>query len=184
MTIETARAHEEYTALRATIRERGTARVWLFCGGILGWAAIAVATAALASTPLSTLLPLLVLASFFEGVYALHVGVERIGRYLQAFHESDSAPGWEHAAMAFGSPKGAASLDALFTVPFLLAAIFNLAPAVYLSPTNEELIFVTGAHTLCVVRLLFARATAARQRAIDLERFGQLRRGSGLGAGD
>ena len=183
MTIETARAQEEYTALRATIRERGTARVCLFCGGFVGWAAIAVATAALASTPLSTLLPLLVLASIFEGVYALHIGVERIGRYLQAFHESESAPGWEHAAMAFGRPKGAASLDALFAVPFLLAAIFNLAPAIYLSPTNEELIFVTGAHALFVVRLFFARATAARQRAIDLERFVHLRKESGRGAG-
>ena len=30
MTIETARAQEEYRALRATIRERGTARVCLF----------------------------------------------------------------------------------------------------------------------------------------------------------
>ena len=75
MTIETARAQEEYTALRETIRERGTARVCLFCGGMAGWAAIAVATAALASTPLSTLLPLLVLASIFEGVYALHIGL-------------------------------------------------------------------------------------------------------------
>ncbi len=60
--------------------------------------------------------------------------------------------------MAFGRPKGAATLDALFTVPFLLAAIFNLAPAVYLSPTNEELIFVTGAHALFVVRLVFRQS--------------------------
>ena len=183
MTFETGRAQEEYTALRATIRERGTARVCLFCGGFVGWAAIAVATAALTSTPLSTLLPLLVLASIFEGVYALHIGVERIGRYLSVFHEGDKDRGWEHAAMAFGRPKGAASLDALFTVPFLLAAIFNLAPAVYLSPTNQELIFVTGAHALFVVRLFFARATAARQRAIDLERFVHLRNESGRGAG-
>ena len=179
MTIETARATEEYTALRATIRERGTARVYLFCGGMVGWAAVSVATAALASTPLSTLLPLLVLASIFEGVYALHVGVERIGRYLHTFHESDSAPGWEHAAVAFGRPKGAASLDALFTVPFVLAAIFNLAPAVYLSPTNEELIFVAGAHALFVVRLFFTRATAARQRAIDRARFDEIKRADG-----
>jgi len=176
MTFETARANDEYTALRATIRERGTARVCVFCGGMVGWAAVAVATAALASTPLSTLLPLLVLASIFEGVYALHIGVERIGRYLQAFHETESAPGWEHAAMSFGRPKGAASLDALFTVPFLLAAGFNLAPGVYLSPTNEELIFVAGAHALFVVRLFYARATAGRQRAIDLARFDEIKR--------
>src|SRR4051812_38040687 len=72
----------EYTALRATIRERGTARVCIFAGGIVAWGAVATATAALASTPVSTLLPLVVLAAIFEAVFALHVGVERVGRYL------------------------------------------------------------------------------------------------------
>jgi hypothetical protein len=176
MTTETARAQEEYRALRATIRERGTARICLFCGGFVGWAAITVATAALATTPLAALLPLLVLAAISEGIYSLHIGVERIGRYVQAFHEEDADPGWEQAAMAFGRPKGAASLDALFTVPFLLAAIVNLGPAFYLTPTIEETIFVSGAHALFVVRLLFARATAARQRQIDLARFEEMKR--------
>ena len=175
MTFETARATEEYKALRATIRERGTARICLFCGGFVGWGALTLATAALASTPLATFLPLLVLAGLFEGIYALHIGVERIGRYVQAFHERD-ADGWEHAAMAFGRPKGAASIDALFTVPFLLATFLNLAPAIYLSPTTEEIIFVAGAHALFLVRLGFARATAARQRQIDLERFTAIKR--------
>jgi hypothetical protein len=176
MTTETARAQEEYRALRATIRERGTARICLFCGGFVGWAAIAVATAALATTPLATLLPLLVLAAVFEGIYALHIGVERIGRFVEAFHETEGAQGWEQAAMAFGRPKGAASLDALFTVPFLLAAVVNLGPALYLTPTIEEIIFVGGAHALFVVRLLFGRATAARQRQIDQARFAELKR--------
>ena len=171
MTFETARATEEYKALRATIRERGTVRVCLFCGGFVGWGALTLATAAVASTPLATLLPLLVLSALFEGIYALHIGVERIGRYVQAFHERGDADGWEHAAMAFGRPKGAASIDALFTVPFLVATVLNIAPAVYLSPTIEEIIFVAGGHALFVVRLVFARATAAKQRAIDLERF-------------
>jgi len=176
MTFETARATEEYKALRATIRERGTARICLFCGGMVGWGALALATAALASTPLAAILPLLVLAAIFEGVYALHIGVERIGRYVQAFHEG-ADPGWEQTAMAFGRPKGAASLDALFTVPFLLAAIINLGPALFLNPTTEETIFVGGAHALFAVRLFFARATAARQRDIDLTRFAELKRG-------
>ena len=85
----TARDHEEYRALRATIRERGTARVCIFAGGIVAWAAVTITTAAMASTPLATLLPLLVLAAAFEVVFALHIGVERIGRYLQVFHETD-----------------------------------------------------------------------------------------------
>jgi hypothetical protein len=78
--------------------------------------------------------------------------------------------------MAFGRPKGAASLDALFTVPFLLATAVNIAPAVYLGPTREEIIFVAGGHALFLVRLVFARATAAKQRQVDLERFAAIKR--------
>jgi len=167
---------DEYRALRATIGERGTARIFLFGGGFVAWAALTLATAALASTPVSTLLPLLALSALFEAIYALHVGVERIGRYIQVFHEGDGHHGWEQAAMAFGRPAGAASVDALFTMPFVLAAVFNVAPAFLVRPTMEEIVFVTGAHALFLLRLLVARATAARQRAVDLERFAQLKR--------
>ena len=169
---------EEYIALRATIRERGTARVCLFAGGFVAWGALTVATAAVASTPLATLLPLLVLAALFEAIYALHVGVERIGRYIQVFHEDADHPGWEHAAMAFGRPKGAAAADALFSIPFVLAIVWNAAPALVQQPTIEEIVFIGGAHALFALRLIVARKTAARQRAIDLERFAQLKRGS------
>ena len=173
----TARDHEEYRALRATIRERGTARVCIFAGGIVAWAAATIATAALASTPLATLLPLLVLASVFEAVFALHVGVERIGRYLQVFHETAAPalpalpdppglPAWEHTAMAFGRPAGAVTSDALFVVPFLVAALCNVAPALIVDPARVELIFIGGAHALFVLRLLVARQAASRQRAI------------------
>ena len=172
----TAREQEEYTALRATIRERGTARVWLFFAGIVAWGALTVATAALASSPVAVLLPLLVLSAAFEAVFALHAGVERIGRYVQAFHEADT-PGWEQAAMAFGRPAGAIATDGLFTILFLLATLFNLAPVLVMNPVGVELIFVGGAHVLFVLRVLVARAGAARQRAIDLERFQQLKPG-------
>jgi len=164
----------EYSELRATIRERGTARVWIFVIGAIAWASVTVATAALAAPPLGTLVPLLVLVAAFEAVFALHVGVERIGRYLQVMHEQD-AHGWEHAAMRFGRPKGAAAADALFTVPFAIAAGLNLIPAIVIGPTREELIFVGGAHVLFIVRLVAARSAAKRQRAIDLERFRQLK---------
>ena len=179
MTSMTAREQNEYSALRATIRERGTARVCLFAGGVAAWAAATIATAALASTPVATLLPLLLLAAVFEAVFALHVGVERIGRYIQVFYEADEAGArWEHAAMAFGRPAGAATSDALFTVPFLLAALFNAAPALIMDPARVELVVVGGAHALFVLRLLVARQAAGKQRAIDLERFQQLKRGA------
>ena len=182
----TAREQDEYSALRATIRERGTARVCVFAGGIAAWAAATIATAALASTPVATLLPLLVLASVFEAVFALHVGVERIGRYLQVFHEpgrsdaaggSEGCAGWEHAAMSFGRPTGAATTDALFTVPFVLASLFNAVPALMLGPARVELVFVGGAHALFVLRLLVARQAAGKQRAIDLQRFREIKNG-------
>jgi hypothetical protein len=169
----TEREQVEYAALRATIRERGTARVYIFAAGLAAWGAIAVATAALASTPLAPILPLVVLVATFEAVFALHVGVERVGRYLQVFYETAAPPrgGWEHAAMAFGRPRGAATADALFSVPFLVAALVNIAPALILEPTRPELVLVGGAHALFVLRLLVARAAAGRQRAIDLARF-------------
>jgi hypothetical protein len=43
-------------------------------------------------------------------------------------------------------------------------------------PTIEEIVFVAGAHALVLLRFFVARAAAARQRAIDLERFAQLKR--------
>ena len=178
----TGPAHDEYVALRATIRERGTARVCVFVGGIAAWVAATIATAALASTPVATLLPLLLLAATFEAVFALHVGVERIGRYLQVFHEAGGADGsggsggWEHAAMAFGQPAGSATTDALFTVMFLIATLFNAAPALVADPARVELVFVGGAHALFALRLVVARQTGGTQRAIDLARFQQLKR--------
>ena len=72
----TTRELEEYRALRATIRERSTARVWVFLAGLIGWAALTIATAALAALPVATFLPLLILAATFEGVFSLHVAVE------------------------------------------------------------------------------------------------------------
>jgi hypothetical protein len=166
----TPREQQEYKALRATIRERGTSRVWIFAVGITAWAALTVLTAALSAPPVSTLAPLLVLAASFEAVFALHIGVERVGRYLQVFFDDE----WERTSMAFGRPGGAATVDALFAGPFLLAAVFNVMPALIAGPTAPELIFIGGAHALFILRLLVARHVAGRQRAIDLERFQQL----------
>jgi len=172
----TEREQLEYSALRATIRERGTARVYVFAGGFAAWSALVVATAALAFSPLATLLPLLVLSAIFEAVFALHVGVERIGRYLHVFHESAAGTTrWEHSVAAFGRPKGAATTDALFSIPFFLAAVFNVAPALIVEPTTPELIFIGGAHALFILRLLVARESARRQRAIDQARFEEIR---------
>jgi hypothetical protein len=166
---------EEYRALRATVRERGTARMCVFVAGFAVWAALTLATAVVTATPLAVLLPLLVLAATFEAVFALHVGVERVGRYLQVFYGDR----WEQVAMQFGRPAGAVRIDALFFVPFLAAVFANLAPVLVANPIPAEWIFVGGAHALFVLRLVAARIAAGRQRAIDLERFRQLKTDSG-----
>jgi hypothetical protein len=169
----TPRELEEFKALRATIRERGTARVWVFLAGLTAWAGLTVATAALAALPVASFLPLLVLAGTFEAVFSLHVGVERIGRYIQVFLEE--SPGWEQAAMGFGRPARAAVTDPLFTLHFILAAVLNYIPVLLVDPVRLELLVVGGGHLIVIARLLLAKSAAGRQRAVDTERFKALR---------
>jgi hypothetical protein len=166
----TLREQEEYRALRATVRERGTARVWVFAVGFSAWATLALAVDALALPPVVALVPLVVLAATFESVFALHVAVERIGRYLLVFHGDD----WEHAAGRFHA-SGTARLDALFTGPFLVAAFLNLIPLLITRPVVQELTVVGGGHLLFLARLFVARSVASRQRAVDTEQFTRLR---------
>jgi hypothetical protein len=175
----TPRELEEYSALRATIRERGTARAWIFVVGLAMWGALTIATAALASLPIATLLPLLMLAAVFETVLALHTGVERVGRYLQVFYEDGAERSWEHTAMAFGRMFSGAGADPLFAAYFWLATVLNLIPAALAGPVAIEWTVVGIAHALFAVHVFVTRRRAAHQRAIDLERFEKLRAGGG-----
>jgi hypothetical protein len=172
----TPRQLEEYRALRATIRERGTARVWVALAGLLGWAGLAIGTAAAVPFPVATLIPLVVLAATFELVYALHTGVERIGRYLQVFFEDEAGdPGWETRVMTYGRRFSAAGADPLLTGIFGAAAACNLVPCLLAGAVPVEWAVVGGVHLLVLGRLVLARRNAARQRPIDLERFQQLK---------
>jgi hypothetical protein len=184
----TPRELEEYRTLRDTIRERGTARVWVVLAGLTAWAALVLATAATLSVPVATILPLIILAATFEIVFALHTGVERIGRYIQVFFEEDLTDSasplagpdvrpparWEHAAM--GLP--ASGLDPLFANFFRIAAILNLVPAAFARPMPVEWIFVGAIHLLFILRVAFARRHAGRQRVLDLEHFQRLKQRS------
>ena len=172
----TPRELEEYRALRDTIRERGTTRVWLLLAGFVGWAALVIATAALAALPIATLLPLLILAVGFETVFAVHTGVERIGRYVQVFFEDDEADhGWEHRITAYGDIPRAPISDPLLASYFWIATVFNFIPAMLASPVPIEWSAVGIMHLLFLVRVGVARRQARRQRAIDLERFRHLK---------
>jgi len=169
----TARELAEYTELRATIRQRGSLRIVIWLLGLTLWGAMTVATASLATLPVATLLPLLLLAAVFEAVFSLHTHVERIGRYLQVFYE-DEGRGWEHAAMGYGRQFGGGT-DPLFTPFFIVATMFNFVPAVLAGAVPIEYTFVGGIHVLFIVRLLVARWQATHQLAIDLERFEKLK---------
>jgi hypothetical protein len=171
---------EEYRALRDTIRERGTARVYVLLVGFVAWAALALAHGMFGGQPLATLVPLGVLAAAFEAIYALHTGVERVGRYLQVRFE-EAGDGWESAAMAYGQRFGGGGPDPLFGAMFWLAAALNLLlmPAFIAGLTAAEWAVVGSAHLLFALRVGDARRRAGRQRAVDLERFRELRRAAG-----
>lgn len=174
----TAREVEEYRALRATIRERGSLRIGLFVGVMVAWTAATIATAALAALPVATLLPLLLLASGFEAVFALHTGVERIGRYLQVFfsdEESRPEREWERTVMAYSRAFPGGGSDPLFAPFFILAAILNFVPVLLADPVRLEVMVVGVVHLSFIARIFAARHAAAGQRARDLERFQRIK---------
>ena len=181
MTIDPAALSvEEYRALRATIRQRGNLRFVSILVTFSVWAATAICVYAQLTIPAAVLVSLFVLAIGFEVVYSLHVGTERVGRYLQVYYESVTGlpPAWEHLAMAIGSDKTAASLklDALFSAMFTAAAILNLIPiALQGVDTAEgwpvELLAYAAFHALFILRIFQARRIARGQRARDLAFF-------------
>lgn len=171
------RHHEEYVALRATVRERGTARMLLVPFVITAWAAVAVATSAVITVAISTLVPLLVLAAGFEAVFALHSSVERIGRYLQVSHEREADAGWEHVTMEFDRRFPGGSPDPLFARLFMTAVSVNFLPVV-LGGTTVEIVVLLALHFVFINRIRLAQNAAQLQRVLDLERLQTLTRAS------
>jgi len=181
-------AVEEYRALRATIRERGTARWIVIALTFVAWGALSSVDRVFAAAPALTLVPLVVLAAGFETVFALHVGVERIGRYLQVRYESENGalPQWEHEAMASSGINLRTGIDPLASWLFATAALLNLLPALVIGlwfPIGPQpglavqLVLAAVATALFIVRIFRARAVASIQRDRDLEFFRRQIRG-------
>jgi hypothetical protein len=170
----TARELEEYRALRATIRQRGSSRIWMAVGGLTAWAALTLATFALPWLTEATLLSLLVLAASFEAVFMLHTATERVGRYLQVFYEGEER-NWETTAMALGRTEPGSTADALFSVFFWMAAVLNILPAAAAQATLTEWAVLAPLHLVFVGRVAAARRRAGAQRAVDLDRFQALK---------
>jgi hypothetical protein len=169
--------HEsEFAALRQTIASRGTVRVVLLVVTLLGWAALALVLLLFSDLPVAAVYPLMVLAAGFEGIHALHVGVERIGRYLQVNFEGElDGPRWETTAMSVGPALPGGGIDPLFTVLFACATVLNLIPALLPQPTPIEIGVIGALHAGLLIRVVRARGAAARQRAVELESFRALR---------
>lgn len=127
----------EYHGLRATIRERGTLRICVVTVGLIAMSALVVALRGAHLSGAIALLPLLVLAATFEINFFVHTGVERIGRYLQVFHEErGGTTGWETTAMNYGA-KYPSGLDPLFSVLFAAAAMLDFSAPLW-SRTNPD----------------------------------------------
>jgi hypothetical protein len=172
----TAREIEEYRALRDTIRERSTLRIWMVLAGLTVWGTLTIATGSLAELPISSLLPLLILSATFEIVFGLHTAVERVGRYIQVFFENDVTDrGWEHQAMAYGRQFPGSGPDPLFAVYFWAATVLNIVPAAMARPAPVEWAVVGALHALVIGRIALARRQAGQQRAQDLQRFQRLK---------
>jgi hypothetical protein len=169
---ESWREEAEFAAMRATIRQRGTARMVLAPLVFIGWSGAAIAAVAVIGFALGTLVPLIVLAAGFESLFALHLNVERIGRYLQIFHEPDG--GWEHVAMRFGQRYPGAGSDPLFARLFVLATSVNFLPAA-LGGEPIEIGVLAVLHLAFVYRVRMAQRAAAKQRTEDLARFAALK---------
>jgi len=164
----------EYAVLRRTIAGRGTARMILFPITMIGWAALALVVLTFAEAPVASLYPLAVLVGGFEAIHALHVGVERIGRYLQVYYENaDMGPRWETTVMAVGPALPGGGIDPLFSLVFASATFVNIIPALALQPraTSTEIGVIGVLHLAVVIRIVRARGAAARQRAVELETF-------------
>jgi len=172
---------EEYRALRATIRERGSLRFLVTSITFSAWAAVLTTLCAVTVVPTFLLVPLVMLAAGFELNLAIHVGVERVGRYLQVKYERNpqSAAGWEHAVMKLEVPSG--GVDALFLVVFLAALALNFVVALWLAVAvtgpdeigaiRTETLIVAVLHAIVAARWLQAAKYARSQRARELPAF-------------
>ena len=178
-----APAGDEYRALRATIRERGTTRLVVAAVTFFAWPIAAIAAVSADGGPWLTLLPLVTLWGGFEVVYQCHVGVERVGRYLQVRYENGiDLPAWEATAMRLGAISDAATgADPLFIRLFSVATLVNLAPLAPVTMTTGaataatvQLVITTILHITFCLRLAQGRRFAVAQRAKDLALFTRL----------
>ena|SRR5688500_8057431 len=174
-------ARSEYLVLRRTIAQRGALRPVLVVVGTGLWALVLTAVVAWLPYPVAAAIPLLVLAATFEAIRPLHFGAERIGRYLQVFHEEAGEPGrplrdtpsWERVAMTFGKVPGVGG-HPLFVPIFFLATPANYLAVVIPGPLPIEMGALAVPHVAFIAWLIAADRAMKRQRDIELTRMREL----------
>jgi hypothetical protein len=174
--------HAEYTVLRETIASRGSLRPVMFLAGLSAWALALTLVLIWLPNPAGAVVPLVILAGTYEAIRALHVGVERIGRYLQVFHEEAMpadgpswTPAWERTAMAFGPVVPGAGVHPYFFAIFLVATCTNFLAVVLPGPLPIELAGFSVPHGAFLTWMVYCERGMRRQRAEELTRFRQLR---------
>ena len=171
----------EYVSLRRTIAQRGTLRPVLALCGIGLWAIVLMAVLAWLAYPVAAAIPLLVLVTTFEIIRPLHFGAERIGRYIQVFHEEigdssrpfSDAPSWERVAMNFGAVPGVGG-HPLFVPIFLLATVINYLSVLLPEPVPLEMSAMAVPHFAFIAWLITADRAMRKQRALELARLRDL----------
>ena len=177
-------AHEEYNALRETIRLRGTARPVVALAGLIAWAAVFVAVLIGLPNPLAAVVPLLVLVAGFEATRSLHLAVERIGRYIQVMFEESAGnedptltpPAWERTAMVFGPSVPGAGGHPLFLPVFLMATIVNFVAVILPGPVPIELGTLLVPHLAFIIWMLHCDRGMRKQRSVELARFREIKK--------
>ena len=173
----------EFTVLRQTIAARGTARVLLAAATVSLWATLATVLGLFSDLPLLALVPLCALAAGYEAVWALHVGAERIGRFIQVVHETEPGQAsWETTVMQLGRDLPGGGVNPLFSVVFGAASVVNFAAAFAAEPTPLEVVLLCAGHVAVLLRLVQTRVLAGRQRQADLKALAAVQRG-GVSAG-
>lgn len=167
----------EFTILRQTIAARGTARVLLAAATVAMWATLATVHGLFSDLPLLAVIPLCILAAGYEAVWALHVGAERIGRFIQVVHETEPGQAsWETTIMRLGPGLPGGGVNPLFSVVFGSASLVNLGAAFAAEPTPLEVVLLFACHAGFLLRLAQTRVLASRQRQADLVAFGTVHR--------
>ena len=177
------RDRDEYLALRQTIATRGAVRPALALAGVAAWAGVLVAVVAWLPYPLASAIPLVLLVAAFEAIRPLHFGAERLGRYLQVFHEEGTGalppladpPAWERVAMVFGKGIPGAAGHPLFAPVFGLAAVVNYLAVLLPGPVLVEVAAMTVPHLAFPPWLVATDRARRTQRAKELARFREIR---------